>query len=649
MDPNTNKFLIIGHRGVGKSSIIKDLKASQKSYLCYDLDEQVELRRKVKIQELFRDGKIKEFRKLEHEILNEIISQFEQDTSSKEKNRIKFKKLFVALGAGFEIEKLNKPDDSSILWVRRKTDEAGRIFFDRPSLTGNLNPLKEWAEIFYKRQKKYSDFSTAQFYIPENLESVLEFFLKFLEPRKIKTGYVTYIPNENDFIIHSGRHNIELRTDLVPFDKILNILGSKLNNNFNITYILAIRGRDQVAKLLKALKTKLNNRSTKLLVDWDMSLDYPPSAIGKIIDIYSSHSQTPVADVLNFQHHLTEKFKSKNKKKVHYKLCPKVASHEAAVELDLELEDLLVDFSYSFLPRSEVGFNLSYFRQLKSYRQKIGFYRFGDGSSSDQPLWFEWPDRKPKGFYGIYGNNISHSLTPAYHFKFFKSKSLWPISIDGFDRFFDYVPYFKNLDLKTLAVTSPYKKTAYLNTVFKDKAKLKKEVDFNLSSGSRGTLGLKNPSHLKDFKSANTVVLNIETESFNTDYMGLCLFLKRSLTKNLPILVWGGGSLLEQLKDLHPQAFFYSARTGKPRDSSSEIKTTAGTDIQIIWASGERGLDPCVLQNKINIKKIIDLDYRKNSKARLYSFLNSIDYTSGYNFFTEQALLQQKVWDTYEF
>ncbi len=665
-----DKIFLIGHRGVGKTTLLQDLKLKSKKYICYDLDQEIESRGQIKIQDLFEDGQEKKFRNLEIKILNEIIKEFtlkkiksEHKTSLSHNKKLKSDKisnraslqLVVSVGAGFQLEKFKFPKQAMVLWLRRVTDSKGRIFLNRPVLTKHSDPLKEWSELFPAREKKYMSYSNAQVFIPEYFDPKFNALYEYLNFKSPKHGFVTYLPKENDLILNLNPSSMELRSDLIEENQIFKILKS----NPKVLHIVSIRNlKSNILKKLSCIKAKF-------LVDWDIALGLPTKEQLKYIDIYSSHSERAVEEILNFNFELLNLYSSEIKKlnyDPHFKICPLVSSHEDALNLDLKLSQIFDQLSYSFLPRSvgasqsanssastvikdsannSLSYDLSYLRQLKSYQQKIGFYRFGEGSSWDQPLWWQWPKDKPKGFYGIYGQNISHSYTPSFHFNFFKYKNFWPLSIDSLDQLLSHKDQFIKNDLKALAVTAPYKSEVYSASNFNKINDVSKVIKHNFDQDKN-----------LDFKTANTLILSPKlvnkVDSFNTDYFALKNFLKIHFDTNQKTFVWGGGALLEQLKKINPNAFFYSARTGKPRTLSG-VDSSLTKKVQLIWASGEKGLNPDVLNQKYTITKIIDLDYRDNSKAKLYSFINKIEYVSGLEFFVQQAQAQQSIWDNYEF
>ena len=132
-----DKIYLIGHRGVGKTQMVKSMGAIQDRFACVDLDEEIVSRTGKKTFDIIMSEGLEFFRQLEFEVLQNVESTFEKH---------KKKKYIIALGAGFNIEtyfqKRGFPENSFLLWLRKTTDPMGRIFFDRPSLIlGSQKPI----------------------------------------------------------------------------------------------------------------------------------------------------------------------------------------------------------------------------------------------------------------------------------------------------------------------------------------------------------------------------------------------------------------------------------------------------------------------------------------------------------------------------
>ncbi len=697
-------IFLVGHRGVGKTTIIKDLKQKYQKANCLDLDEVIESdlalssktqpgqpKAGLKIIDLFTQGQTKLFRQLELTTLTKIIKNFENSLNQKVKSNMDEDQthrigsgfdathLIVALGAGFQLQSFNFPKDSLILWIRKSSDTDGRIFSDRPRLTNNLDPILEWQEIFKAREEAYQTYANAQIFIPEYFDSTFNPLKEYLNFRPPENGFVTLIPKENDQLLLSSNCPLELRSDLLSEAKIIKILQQKKST----PHIVALRKK--VPKFyshllhIKLKLSKTKNPKNNVLIDWDMALGFPAKKWLKLIDIFSTHSSYPISDVLVFldelsrneviSNSLVEKFKTQNSfknanlKRFHFKISPEVQSHQQALDFDLELQEIFQDLEYSYLPRSSGSLNLTYFRQLKSHQQKIGFYRFGQGSSKDQPFWWQWPQKDSKGYYGIWGENIKHSLTPGFHFKFMQNKKLWPLSIDGFDSLLENKNYLAKNGLKILAVTSPYKNIAYLKSKFMGSMSVIDSLENSQTENSRNHKTKFKLHADSDVKAANTLIFKkastqkakLDILGFNTDTHGLQVFLNRYLNRESHVIIWGGGALLSQLQNVIRKmpltAAYIAAQRGEPRTEADKasLSQMENQSVCLIWASGQKGKDLDQVLKQISIHRIIDLDYRENSKAKLYSFMKSIDYVSGFEFFKEQALAQQQIWDTYEF
>lgn len=596
-------LFLIGHRGVGKSSLLRNYRGNE--YTIFDLDFEIEKHQQMTVKEIFEKHNREYFRNTERQVLNQLILN-----ANKSKNQI-----MVALGAGFELERFNFGQDDILLWVRKKSDSAGRIFLDRPSLQPGVDPLDEWFNLFPKREDLYQRLSNSQFYIPEFIDENNDYvndYLSFISPEQ---GFVTLIARENDFVIRKNNLNVELRTDLLSNPEILSFLGKKSSGKT----LLSVRK-------LKASLSDIQNwgkvaNHLDFIIDWDLDLGLPQEEIWKHIHIFSSHEPDPEISISKLESLVSSDTFKSNKHSL--KICPCFSDHQEVRDFSKRLNSNFPQVKFSFLPRSanaeDRDFDLTYFRQLNSYTQGLGFYRFGMGSSEDQPFWWQWPTNQPKGYFGIIGQNINHSYTPGFHKRFFQDKGIYP--------FFTGDQEMLNPEncssIKFFAVTSPYKKVVFKLFNFEEAHEAK-----------------------EDLKSGNTLFCD-QKKVFNTDFLAMKDFLLENIEKEFPTVVWGGGALLLQLKAIQPQAIFVSARTGLVRGGDLKIEgyLSEGQKINLIWASGQKGIEP---PPQLDIVKIIDLDYRENSRAKLHSYNKGFKYISGYDFFVKQALLQQQLWDENE-
>ena len=133
------KWILIGHRGVGKSDLLNRIKTylnDQKTNfpLFFDLDQEIAKTYKKPLIDLFPEVGEPRFRQIEHQLFEKI-----------DRENINY---IISVGAGFSFETYPGflTAEHQIIWVRRKTDELGRIFFNRPRLNSNVSPLEEFKE-----------------------------------------------------------------------------------------------------------------------------------------------------------------------------------------------------------------------------------------------------------------------------------------------------------------------------------------------------------------------------------------------------------------------------------------------------------------------------------------------------------------------
>ncbi len=577
------KWALIGHRGVGKTNLLRRLEKYFLNSDCrfFDLDQEIEIQTKKTISEIFKSQGESYFRTVEAQTLKTLASQ---------------PSFVVSLGAGFDLEK-NKDLLKGILviWVRRETDKLGRIFVDRPRLDLNLSRLDEYDQRYRAREIQYLKYCDVIFEMPEGLESENDFEKQFFQGQKTLDGFLTvqdvqHIEKLSELFTFS---ELEFRTDLDGKNSYL-----QLKDKFSqCSKIMSFRNSEDVNS--DPLFTR--ETSQKLRFDWALELGPPPPWFKpSLANIVSLHS---LGDFKNYEGLF------------HLKYSPLISRFE---ELQKGFEWQQQDPDHrSFLPRSSDG-SWMWFRQFMKDRQKINFLSSGLRSASDQPSIYKWISTIPQSkFAAVLGAPVIHSRSPLEHQKFFHEKNLNFFAISLSQKSFENdFKVLEGLGLVAAAVTSPLKKNA-------------------LSTATSAT-----PEALQ-YQSANTLAqLNDSWHCHNTDAEG---FLK-SLSfedKTQNFLVWGGGGTLEMLRAALPQAIFLSASTGELRSFSlrlppnfRQIKWT------LVWAAGPSADPP----EEFSLNKVIDLNYTEHSRARDIAAIQNVKYVSGLNFFKEQAQLQREYW-----
>ena len=140
--------LLIGHRGTGKSSFLKRLEhyhantsahSTSSVVLFFDLDILIEAQTQKSILQIFQEFGETEFRKLEIQQFLFFLKQNDWTTRD----------LILAVGAGFPLNLfIDSLKQTQFLWIRRETDNLGRIFLNRPRLKSTQTYQEEYQTLF---------------------------------------------------------------------------------------------------------------------------------------------------------------------------------------------------------------------------------------------------------------------------------------------------------------------------------------------------------------------------------------------------------------------------------------------------------------------------------------------------------------------
>lgn len=486
------KILLIGARGVGKSQLLRRWPGS---VIPVDLDQVIEEKTSKSIPEIFETQGEAFFRQLERESLQELLLGPD--------------KTVIAVGAGFRWDDFEWPisrNDVEIIWVRRATDNLGRIFLDRPRLDTAVSALQEFWQRLAVRDPKNQQISDRTYMLPEGLLIPTSTERQILENKLPEThGVLTLTPNN---LRWNWPGPVEVRTDL---------WGESEFSKFQQPQILwAIRDAEKWKKILVRSQD---------WVDWPLEMGPVDSSISKNPNlILSLHEFEPGESLRQATLRLA------GRKALHYKFSPLVLTwDELESGLHWQQED---PERRSFLPRSPDG-RWKWFRLFMGARQRINFVQDGTNPIPDQPTFFEWfglPNRY-ENFGAVLGDPVFHSRSPMEQRSFFESFG-WPFFAIRIarDEWQDAIPRLRSWGLKAAAVTSP----------------LKYEADPTISN--------------------NTLYWDHrgQMHATNTDRIGF----EKTLAgfQDLRAVIWGGGGTLAGVQEFLPQAAPYSARTGQPKN-----------------------------------------------------------------------------------
>lgn len=575
------KRVFIGHRGVGKSSLLARHAKYFSSIPIFDLDTEIEKKIQISITDFFQMFNETKFRAAELEVFQTLI-----------KNRSDF---VIAVGAGFPVQHI--PSDVEVIYVSRPSDQDGRVFLNRPRLNQKVEPLEEFKERFDEREPEFRRRTHFIYHMPEGLDAPNETEENLLIfDFKISDAYYTLMAKEVELIDQRVQNflKIELRTDLLTVDQIRHCVQKHPNHN----WLISIRG--EVAE--GALPTQ---------AEFDCDVRFYKNQKIQILSTHEDQIDQALKQVAPFE------------KKFHIKLCPLVESFEELRQgYEWQQQDPALR---SFLPRSLNG-NWNWFRLNAKFNQHLHFVR-NFTEQADQPSIFQWlnlPPTKPVQWAAVVGKPIQFSRSPIKHDAFLKKLKTYMCAISMRPIEFEQnVDWLHQLGLAYVAVTSPLKEVAYkLATVSSDKAEELKAVNTLKIEGDKIS------GHNTDLGG----------------FLLMSSQLKLSQSRDVAVW-GGGGTLQMLKKVLPKAHFFSSQtgqdREKKAEATSSDFSVViwaAPRTPQTAWPPLNWPIQQVVDLNYA--ENSMGLEYAQ----KLISSGKTIQYISGINMFNEQARQQQQFW-----
>lgn len=612
-------YLIIGHRGVGKTSLLSRIQKISPSILGYDLDRCIEAKTGRNLAEIFTNLGEENFRQLEIETLMQLLEECQELGPNRS--------IFISLGAGFCLGKIQQQKsvfNFKCLWLMRDTDFDGRIFFNRPRLNPDLDPLTEYQMRAQEREKNYFLYCDQTYvmneglHIPDELELDLILFKK---ANCAKGASLTLLPKPifnlkewQTFIqdrLLLGFDFFEIRDDLFKADEIKQLF--KLIPKDRILFSF------RCPKASPIFFTEIKKSGVK--TDWALELGDPPERC----DFLSLHPDFTSAQA-DINQSLESLIKWEEQSKI--KISPLLENLEDLSRLH-NWQKQAPD-RRALLPRSNnPEGRWAWYRLLMKNQMPLNFVREGRGFNKDQPSLMNWVKTlsEHQGFGAVVGSPIHHSYSVSEQQPFYANKKMNFFAVDlKKGELTKGLHDLAALGLKALAVTSPLKEEAYLLAPMKHSTRME-------GLGVANTLALKNTPGMPRL-----------WLSENTDFVGLASLIK--VYGQGLLAVWGGGGTLPPIRSLAPGAYFFSSRTGElkagPTDNpipNPQCLDYRNLDFQtLIWAAPNPSqsafkMPPVEWQPKV----IIDLNYRENSYGRLYALelaermQTKVYYQSGFN------------------
>lgn len=618
-------FVVVGHRGSGKSSFLGRLRRyyreAGRRLLAVDLDRRIEHQRKRPIASIFAGEGESEFRRLERDLLEEVASRSERAPRDVD--------VCVALGAGHTGP---IPPTARCLWIRRATDSVGRVFLDRPRLDPRVSPLAEYLARFAAREARYRTWAHADWIVGEGFDApnpmeraFVAAFFELAAPPVAVRAVVSLFPPERRwreaFRTFDGWPGVrfEIRDDLFPPADLHAIL---VEAPLSRVVFAFRRGGRPVPEIVDRVARCGG-------IDWPVELDgAPPDGIRPTV--VSLHDRFPGESIGEAAKRL---------------MRAAGAWKDAVLKLSVEARDFeelesghrwarSAPRRRAFLPRTPYGEPVPggfgrwiWYRELVLPESPLPFVRDGEGTSSDQPSWLDalsrWEIGGPaRRFAAVLGDPVQHSRTPAEHHRFFASRGMPVVAVavkaEEWDRALEVL---RRLGLRNAAITAPLKLLAFRSA----------------ERASRVA---------RELGTVNTLAWNDALacwEGTNTDLAGFRA-LGGALAPGSGVAVWGGGGTSSMLRRVLPRAKYYSARTGASREGGGAL--TAGEHPRaVVWASGRQG---CLPAAQWRPSKVVDLDYAEDSSGRTYALATGAPYVSGIRMFKVQAREQRRFWKRVE-
>ena len=617
------RLALIGHRGVGKTSLLsrieKIYRTAGRKIKVFDLDKEIEQNAGRNVSAIFHDDGEAVFRRLETNAFDRLAKEIARTTDD----------VVIAFGAGYPVSTLKK--EWHAIWVRRCSDETGRIFTDRPRLDSRVSALEEFRTRFEDRSPKFNERADDVLFLDEGADEPLDaprnsksdpaerdYFLDriadiggalTLHPENFARDFETWATKRKTW----GLYWFELRDDLLSPEQMA--LAAKTLPRQNI--LISYRNPDPA----RASQTAALVDSMGFAFDWPDERGACSYGRPAYVSLHERGSSIEAA----------------------------LAKLDEAAQANTSLKAALVVSDFAelmlghtwqmkdparrvFLPMSPDG-RWSWYRLLRANDLSLNFIRDSMGSASDQPTLLQWLRRHSiheaatqelkSQFAAVIGDPVAHSRTPMEQADFFQARGLGvsAVRVTEQDWQAGALATLQSLGLRYAAVTAPLKKLAF-----------ERVAKSALDPVSR------------ELESINTLVFRSPTSEFvgtNTDLEGLrraVLTHAKDMSTHRKVAVWGGGGTLDVIKKVFSHADFYSVRSQKVRDTSED----GSPPELVIWAASlKQETDPPASWKP---KVVFDLNYSESSLARDYALKVKAKYISGLAMFRAQAQAQREFW-----
>ncbi len=410
-----NQWVLVGHRGVGKTSLLEKMRPFFPNFVFQSLDREIENRTQLSTAQIFADQGEESFRKIENQVFRAWIKENQDEA------------FVLDLGAGFLGE---IPESLHCLWIRRDSHTADSMYLNRPLLDGSL-ALGD--KRFRDREKKYQTRANVTLELREGpdhfQQGEVDLFRSLLLDQKESrlSGFYFTVSSattsmEINLLKNLGVRGFEFRDDLVK-----DVDFSKENALFSLR------------------KSQGWLKSVGSCWDWPLE--------------WGLNTKAPILSMHQRQATLEETLETLPKTDQILKLAIQINDFS---ELKRGHQWAQQDPQRrAFLPMSAEG-RWSWYRQWVAPQSPLQFLRLNQGSAPDQPTILQvLNSHRVQFFAAVLGKPVRHSWTPTFHQSFFRKKNAPVFAIDISEKEWDQaLPFLTDLGLRWAAVTSPLKHKA---------------------------------------------------------------------------------------------------------------------------------------------------------------------------------------------
>ncbi|HPI39191.1 MAG TPA: shikimate kinase [Pseudobdellovibrionaceae bacterium] len=620
--------VIVGHRGVGKKSLLKRLRwhLRDQAVEYFSLDELIEEKIGQSIQSLFTEHGERYFRNLEKQVFTELIQK-------------SFTNAYIVVSSGFDLSAI--PEDCQVLWLQRKTDRDGRILLGRSVVNRKNQSLKDYHLRAEERNFNFLKKSNWIYEVPEgdfqDLNTPMDVEHDVLFGKNKWGGYF-----EIDYPVSSGKNLSQffkerysrylnkdvffvLNTYQIPFSQFLE-LRQFYSEEKLVLYISNQEFIDQ-GNLQFEIFESLLLKYDEVHLDPKLKLSIKLKDLFKIL----GEKNSLVFRLKIREFHEMNEFQEYAKVFNAHMLCQSVVS---------DFFDFLEIYNWWQLDTQRRSLLLvseerrwDWVTLFLKGKQKISFWREGFYANKEGPSLFEWllTPSTPKFFSVTLGDSVYSQPGLVDKSDFFKKDSA-TASLQVFVKraeLENVVLFFISHGVSMIDLQSP------LMDLFQEIPWLMSVEKFNSQSNLCDTV-------FYNQKENKLVCFSAEENVFPE----ILKRLSYVIDFQKEIVIWSHRERTQLLQSIFPASHFFSARTGELRNANLVDQQLEFIKPKVLIWEPPRSSEVHWPPQEWSPDIVIDLNTQENSMGREYADGLNCAYVSGHEFSKMRTKFQISFWNT---